>query len=109
MTNETIKAIIAFRDARDWARFHTVANLAQSISIESAELLELFQWGNSPTREAIADELADIAIYLNTLAHDIGINMESAVLSKLALNEKRYPVAKCKGRSDKYTEYQDEV
>ena len=117
MNTETIKKIIDFRDRRDWKQFHTPYNLAASISIEAAELLEIFQWSNSMDPgdlcpddwNAVADEIADVTIYVQTLALDLGINIEIAVLKKLALNERRYPVAKCKGRSDKYTEYENEV
>jgi NTP pyrophosphatase (non-canonical NTP hydrolase) len=109
--------ILAFRDARDWARFHTPRNLAASLSIEAAELLEVFQWDltdapgpdagalDSARRERIAEELADIGIYALLLAHETGIDLTRAIEDKIEENERKYPVEKAKGRSAKYTEF----
>lgn len=103
--------ILAFRDARDWARFHTPGNLASSIAIEAGELLELFQWdidGTPPPddekRRRIAEELADIGIYALLLAHSQGIDLLDAIAAKIEANERKYPVEKSKGRSTKYTD-----
>jgi len=103
--------ILAFREARDWAQFHTPRNLAASLSIEAAELLELFQWDledgvelDSERRERIAEELADIGIYALLLAHEAGIDLPRAIADKIEENESKYPVEKAKGRSTKYTE-----
>lgn len=103
--------ILAFREARDWAQFHTPRNLAASLSIEAAELLELFQWDledapplDSERRERIAEELADIGIYALLLAHEAGIDLGRAIADKMEENERKYPVEKAKGRSTKYTE-----
>lgn len=119
------RRILAFRDARDWARFHSPRNLAASLSIEAAELLQLFQWdladrrfgersaaddgASAPTldsarRERIAEELADIGIYALLLAHEAGIDLARAIEDKIDENERKYPVDKAKGRSTKYTE-----
>jgi NTP pyrophosphatase (non-canonical NTP hydrolase) len=102
--------LLAFRDARDWQPFHTPRNLAASISIESAELLELFQWDteeepvDGARRERIAEELADIAIYALLLAARTDIDLTRAIEEKIEENERKYPVDKAKGRSTKYTE-----
>lgn len=80
-----------FRDARDWAQYHTPANLAASVSIEAAELLECFQWGKRPAREAVADEAADVLIYLVQLADTLEIDLVSAALEKIKKNEARFP------------------
>lgn len=101
-----------FRDARDWMQFHTPKNLACSICIEAAELLEHFQWldpgapGAAPPekQEAIAQEIADIATYLIELADNLGIDLQQAILAKLKINEQKYPVAKARGSAKKYTE-----
>ena len=112
MFNETEKKIIAFRDARDWSQFHNPRTLATSISIESAELLELFQWAKDSELQAlvsrkkaeISQELADIMIYIIMMAHDLDIDLERAILDKMERNEEKYPVDKSRGKSSKYTE-----
>ena len=112
MFNETEKKIIAFRDARDWSQFHNPRTLSTSISIESAELLELFQWANDSELQAlvsrkkaeISQELADIMIYIIMMAHDLDIDLERAILDKMERNEEKYPVDKSRGKSSKYTE-----
>lgn len=104
--------IRTFRDERDWMQFHNPKNLAISISLEASELLEHFQW-KSPeeseahaiaAREEIADEIADVAVYVIELADNLGIDLEQAIHAKLAKNAAKYPVAKAKGSSKKYTE-----
>lgn len=107
--------ILSFRSERDWERFHVPKNLAESISIEAAELLQLFQWkeakpasqlrGEDPdlTRR-VAEELADLAIYSLYLAHDLGIDMKEAILEKVRQNSKKYPVELSRGNAAKYTE-----
>ena len=101
-----------FRDDRDWKQFHDPKSLAASISIEAAELLELFQWLSAEesarfaaqNRERVADEMADVAIYLLELADITGIDLARAIEAKLEKNEKRYPVEKSKGVSTKHSE-----
>src|SRR6187549_273840 len=109
---QTIARIRAFRDARDWMQFHNPKNLACSIAIEAGELLEQFQW-KSPEesahlgetqREAVAHELADVAVYLLELADNLGIDLLEAIARKMDLNEVKYPVEKARGSSAKYTE-----
>ncbi len=104
--------IVAFREARDWAQFHTPRNLAASLSIEAAELLEVFQWDlddgrtlDPDRRERIAEELADIGIYALLLAHEAGFDLVRAMTDKIEENERKYPVDKARGRSTKYTEF----
>jgi NTP pyrophosphatase (non-canonical NTP hydrolase) len=109
---EIQKKAIEFRDARDWAQFHTPRTLAASIAIEAGELLEIFQWTpdadlSDKARaelERVKEELADVLIYAITMAHDLGIDLEAAVLEKLERNGLKYPVEKAKGSSAKYCE-----
>ena len=107
-----IAKIRAFRDARDWMQFHNPKNLAISINLEAAELLEHFQWKSMEeseaharaAREESAEEMADVAIYLFELADNLGIDLLSSVDAKLAKNESKYPVAKAKGSAAKYNQ-----
>jgi NTP pyrophosphatase (non-canonical NTP hydrolase) len=109
---DVLRRIRKFRDERDWMQFHNPKNLAASIVIEAAELLEQFQWktGEESERhaqakkEAIADEIADVAIYLLELADNLDIDLIQAINSKLDKNARKYPVEKAKGVSTKYTE-----
>lgn len=104
-----VEKINQFRDARDWRQYHNEKDLAISISLEASELLELFQWRSS--EEAVQkklpqleEELADVLIYAMMLASNLDLDIEQLVLNKLAKNEQKYPVAKSKGRKEKYTE-----
>lgn len=107
---ETLAKIRQFRDERDWKQFHDPRSLAISVCIESAELLEHFQWKNDAAavqhtlenRSEIADEIADVAIYLFELADVLGIDMKQAILAKLEKNAVKYPIAKSRGKSTKY-------
>ena len=90
-----------FAFAREWEAFHTPANLAKSISIEANELLELFQWADKPTEDP-APEMADILIYLIRMADVMGIDLVKATWAKIAANNQKYPVEKCKGKATKY-------
>lgn len=106
--DELIERIIQFRDERDWKQFHNPKDLALSISLESSELLELFQWKNS--QQAIEqhysdmqDEIADILIYTLTLVHDLNIDVKDAILQKINKNAEKYPVSSSKGNSQKST------
>jgi NTP pyrophosphatase (non-canonical NTP hydrolase) len=104
--------ILEFRRLRDWKQFHTPRNLATAISIEAAELLEPFRWATSADEidiaemrhQDISDELADIAILVTLLAHDLSIDMGNAVAMKLRSNAEKYPIDKAFGSSKKYTE-----
>jgi dCTP diphosphatase len=101
-SERALEALRQFVAARDWKQFHTRENLAKSISIEAAELLELFQWGDEPEEERIREELADVLAYCLHLADDLGIDVDDLVLEKVAKNELKYPVEKSKGTSQKY-------
>ena len=106
-----LEKLIQFRDDRDWAQFQTAKNLAISISLEAAELLEHFQWttedqGIPPgKRQAMAEEVADILIYLLLFAHRIDIDPVQAAQDKIEKNAKKYPAELVRGKSAKYTEY----
>ncbi|MDD5209845.1 MAG: nucleotide pyrophosphohydrolase [Elusimicrobiales bacterium] len=105
------KKIIAFRDARDWAQFHNPKDVAISLSLEAAELLEHFQWKNPAEIAAhlkthkteVSEELADILYWVLLLSHDLKIDPLAALSKKLKKNAKKYPVSKAKGRHTKYT------
>jgi NTP pyrophosphatase (non-canonical NTP hydrolase) len=110
INSETLEQLLRFRKDRDWEQFHTFKNLAISISLEAAELLEHVQWiADSQVSDTIAEkidevsaEMADIAIYLSYLAHDLGVDLEQAVQRKLIANEAKYPIEKAKGSALKY-------
>ena len=99
---EAIEALKAFVAERDWDQFHTIPNLAKSISIEAAELLENFQWSDDFDPAEVQDELADVLTYCFLLAEKLGANPEELIIQKLAKTANKYPVEKAKGRSDKY-------
>lgn len=87
---------------RDWQQFHSPENLAKSISIEAAELLECFQWNSDGDREEVADELADVLTYALLLADKLDLAPEQIIRAKLERTAQKYPVEKAKGRSTKY-------
>ncbi len=111
MLEDLTRRIVEFRDERDWKQYHSPRNLAVSISIEAAELLEVFQWSSDETiaddvekrRGEIEEEIADVLIYALMLAHDTGIDPEVAIKNKLAANNAKYPVESAKGSRKKYT------
>ena len=99
---EVLKQLLAFRKARSWEQFHTPANLAKSLSIEAAELLECFQWSDSDYNLAeVKEEIADVYIYLLYLSYDLKLDLNQIALDKIKLNAKKYPVAKSRGKSTK--------
>jgi NTP pyrophosphatase (non-canonical NTP hydrolase) len=108
---KVLARIRRFRDERDWMQFHDPKNLAVSLVIEAAELLEHFQWMDktqaelhaAENKEAVADEIADVAIYLLELADNLGIDLEMAIHAKLDRNAEKYPVEKAFGVATKYT------
>jgi NTP pyrophosphatase (non-canonical NTP hydrolase) len=89
---ELIEEIIRFRDERNWKKYHTPANLAKSIVIEAAELLENFQWDDNYDHENMSDELADIMIYSIMAADAIGVDIETIIRDKMKKNGVKYPV-----------------
>lgn len=105
-------ALRHFADERDWGQFHSPKNLAVSLSLEAAEVLEHFQWLtdeqsrslDDARRQAVAHEIADVLLYLLQLSDRLGIDPMQAAREKLAVNAERYPADKAKGTSRKYTE-----
>jgi NTP pyrophosphatase (non-canonical NTP hydrolase) len=102
MTDAARDALRAFVAERDWAQFHTPENLAKSISIEAAELLEVFQWNGDADEQRLRDELADVLSYCILLADRIGADPQQLVLDKLEQTRAKYPADKARGRSEKY-------
>ena len=103
MKQETIERIRRFSDERDWDQFHSPANLAKSIVIEAAELLECFQWSDSDYElQHVKEELADVLVYSQNLLDKLGLDADEIVNMKMEQNEKKYPVEKAKGNSAKY-------
>lgn len=97
-----IAQVIAFTQERDWDQFHSPENLAKSISIEAAELLECYQWSQEADLAAVEEELADILNYCLLMASKLGLDPIDIVQKKLAVNAQKYPVEKSRGRSTKY-------
>ena len=103
MKPETIERIRKFKEDRDWDQFHSPENLAKSIVIEAAELLECFQWSNSDfDLQHVKEELADVIVYTQDLLDKLDLDADEIVNMKMEQNEKKYPVEKAKGRADKY-------
>jgi len=101
--------LLKFRDQRDWAQFHDSKNLATAISIEAAELNEVFLWktpteSESVDKNLIKEELADIFAFSLLLAEKHGFNVREIVLEKMKRNAEKYPIDKSKGTSKKYNE-----
>jgi NTP pyrophosphatase (non-canonical NTP hydrolase) len=107
--NNVLQKLLAFREARNWVQYHKPQNLAQSLMLEAAEVLEIFQWTSTEDsltneqKEALSEELADVYNWVLLLSHDIGINIEEAALKKIDKNDKKYPVEKSHGSAKKYT------
>ncbi|MDR3571643.1 MAG: nucleotide pyrophosphohydrolase [Candidatus Pacebacteria bacterium] len=106
------KVAVKFRADRDWEQFHTPKDVALSLVLEAAEVMEHFQWKSQEEvrqhikthKSEIGDELADVLCYLLYLANDLHIELKKAFLAKMKKNAKKYPVSKSKGRHTKYTE-----
>lgn len=98
------KELLMFQKERDWKKFHTPENLAKSISIEAAELLEHFQWQNEYDENEVADELADVLIYCLYMADAMDFDVKEIILNKMGKNALKYSVDKSKGNAKKYTE-----
>ena len=103
MKQETIDRIRKFTEDRDWEQFHSPENLAKSIVIEAAELLECFQWSSDEYDiQHVKEEIADVMVYTQNLLDKLGLDADEIVNMKMTQNEKKYPVEKAKGKSDKY-------
>jgi NTP pyrophosphatase (non-canonical NTP hydrolase) len=106
---EITNALVDFRDERDWKQFHDTKNLAIALSIEVAELNELFLWksikeSDEVDTERLKEELADVFAYAFLLAEKHQLDVKQIVLDKIARNAEKYPVEKAKGTATKYTE-----
>lgn len=102
MSEKPVRDVLReFVAERDWQQFHTPENLAKSISIEAAELLECFQWDDADLASA-KEELADVLTYCLLLADRLGVEPDAIVLEKLAVTRQKYPSEKARGRSEKY-------
>ena len=109
---ELTQRLIAFRDARDWNKFHNPKDIALSLVLEAAEVLEHFQWKDKETVEKyvvtnkadIAEELADVFNWILIMSHDLNIDILEASEKKILKNAEKYPVEKAKGNAKKYTE-----
>ena len=112
LTPQLVSAVLEFRKARDWEQFHSARNLATALSVEASELLEHFVWTNDlqesqivkERRSAIAEEIADLAILLTYLTHDLSIDLEAVVSAKIQANALKYPIEKARGSNKKYTD-----
>lgn len=112
--SELSATVLAFRDERNWAQFHSLRNLIVSLNLEASELLELTQWksdaemaalsGSAEANEALRDECADVLIYLLLIADNAGIDLEAAARAKLVKNASKYPVELSYGSSRKYSQ-----
>ena len=103
MKQETLERIRKFSEDRDWDQFHSPENLAKSIVIEAAELLECFQWSDSDyDLQHVKEELADVIVYTQDLLDKLGLDADEIVNMNMEQNEKKYPVEKAKGNAAKY-------
>ena len=110
--NELANTIIKFRDSRDWKKYHNPKDMAISLVLESNEFLELFQWKDKKETDEfiknlkteISDEIADILYWVLLISHDLNIDVQKALETKMVKNEKKYPIEKSKGNHKKYTE-----
>ena len=103
MTKDTIERIRKFTEDREWDQFHSPANLAKSIVIEAAELLECFQWSDEEyDLQHVKEELADVMVYCQNMLDKLGLDADEIINMKMTQNEVKYPVDKAKGKSDKY-------
>jgi len=105
MKQTTIDRIRKFSDDRDWDQFHSPANLAKSIVIEAAELIECFQWDDQEyNMQHVKEELADVIVYCQNMLDKLGLDVDEIVNMKLTQNEEKYPVEKARGNAAKYDE-----
>ena len=109
LRDETIQRVIRFRDDRDWRQFHTPKDLAISLTLEAAELLEVFQWSGADLEcrdklERIREELADVMSCCVLMADVCGLDLDEILNAKVDKNAAKYPVEKARGSAAKYTE-----
>lgn len=109
MNKETVDMVLKFRDDRNWRQFHNPKDLAISLSLEAAELLEVFQWSGADLEcrdktDKIKEELADVLNYAILMADACGLDLDEIVRAKVARNAEKYPVEKAFNNKAKYTE-----
>ena len=109
LRDETVRRVIQFRDERNWRQFHTPKDLAISLSLEAAELLEVFQWSGTDLEcrdklDRIREELADVLSYCVLMADVCGLDLDEILNEKVDKNTAKYPVEKARGNAAKYTE-----
>jgi NTP pyrophosphatase (non-canonical NTP hydrolase) len=105
-SEEIIKALLKFRNERDWEQFHNPKDLALAINVEAGELLELFLWKSASevNVEKIREELADVFAFAFMLAEKYNFDVKEIVLEKIKRNAEKYPIEKSKGSAKKYNE-----
>jgi NTP pyrophosphatase (non-canonical NTP hydrolase) len=111
--NQLTQRIQDFINDRDWNQFHNPKDLALSLVLESAEVMEHFQWKNDEeiqkyiksNKNEIGEELADVLYWVLLMSHDLDIDIKRVFEGKMVKNEAKYPIDKAKGRHDKYTSY----
>jgi len=103
---EIVKALLRFRDERNWEQFHNAKDLALAINVEAGELLELFLWKNheDANKEKVKEELADVFAFAFLLAEKYGFDVKQIIQEKLKINSDKYPLEKAKGTAKKYNE-----
>lgn len=98
VSQQTLDALRTFAEEREWGQFHAPANLAKSISIEAAELLELYQWSDDAEAQDVADELADVLTYCIALARMMKFDLDTILLDKLEKTRRKYPLEQTRGQ-----------
>ena len=109
MDESLLQEILNFRNERDWKQFHNPKDLAISLSLEAAELLETFQWSGTDFEcreksDKIREELADVCIYAALIADAYGLDLDTIIREKLKINAEKYPADAARGSAKKYTE-----
>ncbi len=112
LRDETIQRVLKFRDDRDWRQFHTPKDLAISMNLEAAELLEIFQWSGTDVEcrdklDKIREELADVLSYCILMADVCGLDLDEIMNAKIDRNERKYPAELARGSAAKYTELKE--
>jgi len=110
---ELTDLVLKFREERDWKQFHNPKDMALSLALEAAELMELMQWRNggeldahlAANKQRLGEELSDVLGWVLLLAHDQGIDLPDAFEKKIESNKKKYPVEKARGSAKKYDQY----
>lgn len=114
LRDETIQRVLQFRDDRDWLQFHTPKDLAISLSLEAAELLEIFQWSGTDVEcrdklDKVREELADVLSYCILMADVCGLDLDEIMNAKIDRNAAKYPVEMAWGSAAKYTELKEQA